>query len=393
MVVILGWISIYMIRMAPSSAMISIKNEFDLSYTEAGLMATAYFYTYFPAQFPSGWIGEKLGRRRVLSLSSMLWGLISLATAFINSFQQLIASRLATGLVQGLYFGNDRPTVAASTPKRMAGIGQGISFIGIGLGTVLGMYLGGIITSLMGWRWMFIIFAIPSFIVSILMFTMLRGAPSNENGSSISSFSELLRNRDFLLFCLAGIPCIYAFWVLATWAPTMFVEIGIGDLAISSLLASIIGMAAVPSLIFMGYLSDVLRGRGVSRKLMISADLAMLSVSLFLLGYAISVGAGIPAVISMYAVASLLYWGFVAPLYAMLQEMLPSRLHGTAFGLMNGIHFIGSLVSPWLTGLLKDLTGSFVWSLYIPASMIVFSSVAVASVSQAFILRNRAVKL
>jgi MFS family permease len=170
---IFGWTSIYMIRMALSSALVSIKQEFNLSYAEAGLLVTAYFYTYLPAQFPSGWIGDKLGRKLVLSLSSMLWGMLSIFTAFANNFHQLLVARMATGVVQGLYFGNDRPIVAAYAPKGSAGISQGISFIGIGLGTVLSIYLGGLITSLMGWRWVFILFAIPSFIVSIIMFILL----------------------------------------------------------------------------------------------------------------------------------------------------------------------------------------------------------------------------
>ncbi len=388
---ILGWISIYMIRMAPSSALASIKQEFNLSYAEAGLLVTAYFYTYLPAQFPSGWIGDKLGRRLVLSLSSMLWGILSIFTAFANNFHQLLVARMTTGLVQGLYFGNDRPIVAAYTPKGSAGISQGISFIGIGLGTVLGIYLGGLITSLMGWRWTFVFFAIPSFIVSIMMFALLKDTPSNGNGG-LNSFLELLKNRNFLLLCLAGIPCIYAFWVLATWAPTIFIEMGIGNVMISSLLASIIGIAAVPSLISMGYLSDALKRKGISRKLIVVLDIALMSVFLFLFGYALSTNSSLVSLIAFYTVISLLYWGFVAPLYALLQEMIPSRLHGTAFGLMNGIHFTGSLISPWLTGLLRDLTGNFVWSVYIPAVMLIFSSFAVALISPAFSFRERGSK-
>ncbi|MCL7397891.1 MAG: MFS transporter [Thaumarchaeota archaeon] len=388
LVMIFGWTSIYMIRMALSSALVSIKQEFNLSYAEAGLLVTAYFYTYLPAQFPSGWIGDKLGRKLVLSLSSMLWGMLSIFTAFANNFHQLLVARMATGVVQGLYFGNDRPIVAAYAPKGSAGISQGISFIGIGLGTVLSIYLGGLITSLMGWRWVFILFAIPSFIVSIIMFILLKNTPSNGN-SDLKSFLELLKNKNFLLMCLAGIPCIYAFWVLATWAPTIFIEMGIGDVMVSSLLASIIGIAAVPSLISMGYLSDTLKLKGISRKLIVVLDITLMSVFLFLFGYALSTNLSLISLIAFYTVISLLYWGFVAPLYALLQEIIPSRLHGTAFGLMNGIHFTGSLISPWLTGLLRDLTGNFVWSIYIPAVMLIFSSFAIALISPAFCFREK----
>jgi MFS family permease len=110
---------------------------------------------------------------------------------------------------------------------------------------------------------------------------------------------------------------------------------------------------------------------------------------LFLFGYALSTNLSLISLIAFYTVISLLYWGFVAPLYALLQEIIPSRLHGTAFGLMNGIHFTGSLISPWLTGLLRDLTGNFVWSIYIPAVMLIFSSFAIALISPAFYFREK----
>lgn len=385
----LGWASIFMIRMAPSPALMEIRNEFNLSYAEAGLITTAYFYAYLPTQFPSGWIGERLGRRFILSISSMLWGLLSILTAFVSNFQQLIASRVATGLVQGLYFGNDRPTVVASTPKKHAAIGQGISFMGIGIGIVLGIYVGGLIVSSLGWRWVFILFAIPSFFISVMMFTLLKDAPSNGNSEGMRAFYELLRNRDFMILCVAGIPCIYAFWVLATWAPTIFLEIGVGGLTTSSLFASIIGITAIPSLILMGHLSDVLKVRGIKRKLLVIIDITLLAISLFFFGYMLSAKVSPTLVVLTYIVSGLLYWGFIAPLYAMLQEMLPNRLHGTAFGMMNGIQFTGSLISPWLTGFIRDVTGSFAWGIYVSAIMLIFSVLLLLLISPAFIFKEK----
>jgi MFS-type transporter involved in bile tolerance (Atg22 family) len=68
-------------------------------------------------------------------------------------------------------------------------------------------------------------------------------------------------------------------------------------------------------------------------------------------------------------------WGVWSPLYALIPEMAPSTGQATTFGLANTIWFTGALLSPWLTGKLKDLTGSFAWGLYVAAALLLIGLV------------------
>ena len=133
---ILGWISNYMVRVALSPVLLPLMKEFSLSYAQAGLLASAVFYSYALMQFPAGYLGDRFGKKRILILCILGWGLSSLAMAAAASFAALVLVRFLTGLAQGTYFSNDRPIIAYYTPKEKAGIGQGISFMGLGSGYV-----------------------------------------------------------------------------------------------------------------------------------------------------------------------------------------------------------------------------------------------------------------
>lgn len=111
------WITNYMVRLAISPALVQIKTELNLSYAEAGILASAFFYAYTVMQAPAGFLGDRFGRKIIICLANIGWTLGSLLTAAASSFIQIFAFRLATGISEGALFSNDRPIAAAYTPK------------------------------------------------------------------------------------------------------------------------------------------------------------------------------------------------------------------------------------------------------------------------------------
>ena len=64
---------------------------------------------------------------------------------------------------------------------------------------------------------------------------------------------------------------------------------------------------------------------------------------------------------------SFCFWGTWAPVYALTAELAPRRAMGIAFGVLNGVAFIGALVAPYVTGWIKDWSGSFAGGCYVAA--------------------------
>ena len=166
-VLLLGWLSLYMVRVGMSPLLAPIMKEFHLSYSQAGLLSSVVFWAYTAMQLPSGFLGDRWGHRRFLLVGTFCWTILSLVTSLVGSFASLLAVRFFTGMAEGTYFGNDRPLVSHYTPTEKKATGQGISALGMGLGMGLGILCAGWIAQLWGWRWVFVLYAVPSLLVSV----------------------------------------------------------------------------------------------------------------------------------------------------------------------------------------------------------------------------------
>ena len=384
---VFGWVTNYMVRSSLSPLLIPILEEFKLTYAQAGILATAFFYAYTFMQLPAGHLGDRLGRKVVLILCTSWWGLMSLFTGLAHSFASLFIFRFLTGVGEGAYFSNDRPIISAYTPERKRGLGQGISFIGLGIGMFIGLSLAGWISDRWGWRSVFILYAFPSFLASFLIYRLINEPPRSEpkkSGERKVSYSLIFKNRDLWLLYLGGIPAIYALWVVGTWAPAMFKEMGVESLAQSSFYSSLLGISAIPGLSLTGFVSDRLAKKGKGRKGLIAIEFFLISLCMLALGYGLKVKINIYLFILFFFMAGFFIWGHWAAFYALLPDIVPYEILGTAYGLTNTIHFLGSLIAPWMTGWVKDVTTSFSWGLYLAAIFCILGGILILAVRPSF---------
>ena len=177
LVMVFGWVTNYMIRSGLSPVLIPIMDEFGISHAEAGILASAIFYSYTMMQLPAGHLGDRIGKKALVVLATLGWAVSSFLTGLARSFEWVFAFRFMTGMAQGSYFSNDRPIIAAYTPKEKMGIGQGISFTGLGIGMAFGVLLAGIIAQTLGWRWVFYHFAVPSVAAAVIITFVVRDPP------------------------------------------------------------------------------------------------------------------------------------------------------------------------------------------------------------------------
>jgi MFS family permease len=157
---------------------------------------------------------------------------------------------------------------------------------------------------------------------------------------------------------------VYLQFVLATWGPLFFSEVGVGDLGRSAFYASFQGVAAPFGLFTMGWLADRAEERGLSRKVVIALTILLAGASIGGMGGALQAKGSVALVAFFMIATSFFLWGTWGPSYALLAERFPPGILGSAFGLMNTICFVGAVVGPFLTGWIKDLTGSFAGGCY-----------------------------
>jgi len=391
-VMVFGWVANYMVRSGLSPVLIPIREEFGLTYAEAGLIGSALFYAYAGMLFPAGYIGDRLGRKIVLVICTFWWAVASCMTGLANSFSTLVLFRFLTGIGQGSYFSNDRPIISAYTPREKVGLGQGVSFIGLGTGMCLGYILAGFISALLGWRYVFFLFSIPSFVAAVLILKIIkepeyRGPRIDTTHRTEIRFSMVFKKRDLWMLYIGGIPAIYAVWMAGTWVPAMFKELGVESLAISSLLASLLGISSIPGLIITGYLSDRMVKRTLGRKGLIGIEFLLMGLFMFLMGWAVRQHWSALTAAFIIFCFGFFAWGCWAPFYALVADIVPEEVQGTCYGLTNSINFIGSLIAPPLTGWIKDVTSSFEWGCYLTVILILIGSIFILGVSPPFRLK------
>src|SRR5438093_12557782 len=106
---IFAWAANFVIRTGFSALLPSIIVELQLSYTRAGLLASAFFYAYVLMQIPSGLLGDRFGRRRILLLGLVGGALSAGLTGLAASFATLFLPPALTGAFPGPRFSHYRP--------------------------------------------------------------------------------------------------------------------------------------------------------------------------------------------------------------------------------------------------------------------------------------------
>jgi len=388
-----GWVSLYLVRMGIAPLLGMIMEEFHLSHAAAGSLFSAIFYSYSLMQLPSGYLGDRFGRRKILILGTGLWFVLSLVTSFVQSFAMLVVVRFLTGVAQGTYFGNDRPTIIAFTPKDKMGQGQGVSFMGLALGFFLSVFLAGAIAEhFHDWRWVFVFFSIPSMITSFLVYKYIREPemlPSSPGAASSGpDYRRAFLNRDLWIMYIIGFLILFAFWMIATWMPSIYREVGVTGIATSSLLSGTLGLTGIPGLFLSGLLSDRIAVSGYGRKAFIALIIFLLALLLLGLGYMLQSGGSSIAITVLFFLSGLIVFGVWAPYYALLSELAPQAIVGTTFGLANLIGFTSAWIAPYLTGWIKDTTGSFSGGLYLSGLLLVAGAILCLGIRPAFRLKG-----
>lgn len=142
-----------------------VRDEFDLTNTQAGTIASLFFLAYGIGQIPAAYLIRRFGVRRVLPVSLFL---TSLATAFhglVGSVLALKACRIALGAAEAPIVIGCITSVNNWFPQREKGTAAGL-FIAAGkLAPVIAPPIGAAIILTLGWQYVFLLFALPGLLL------------------------------------------------------------------------------------------------------------------------------------------------------------------------------------------------------------------------------------
>ncbi|HXY47141.1 MAG TPA: MFS transporter [Thermoplasmata archaeon] len=105
----------------------------------------------------AGRLGDVLGRGRVYNTGFAIFTIGSALCGLAPTAQILIAARAVQAIGGAVLFANAPAVITAAIPAVRRGRAFGFIVFGFSVGAILGILLGGVITTLIGWRYIFFI--------------------------------------------------------------------------------------------------------------------------------------------------------------------------------------------------------------------------------------------
>ena len=370
----LGWVVMYADRTILSPVMKTLQQEWGLTKAQLGLVSSWFFLAYAALQIPSGVLGDKLGRKLVLVPGIILFGLTTAWSGMVKTFGAFMGARVVTGIGEGVYYGPQYALSSEAIPPKARTVGTAIINSGMAFGTSLGLIISPWLAFdlNLGWRMPFYVMSLPTVAVALLVAFFIKervqgaGPTANQaktEGGGKASIGDLFRNRNLLAVYAMVFCSLYGFFAVLTWLPYYLQEArGMVGTQVG-VISSLVPWASIPGALFFGYLSDKM-GR---RKPLVFWLVPLATIALFATVYVQSY----PALI-----ASLVLYGLTGKLaldpvlVAFVADNAPKNGYSTAFGVYNFVGMSSSILAPYITGWLADVTGSLNSGFYLSGALL-----------------------
>lgn len=211
-------------RQVLSIVIIRIQEEFDMSDVEYGMINTSFLIGYGIMFTVAGRLIDTVGSKAGLAVSVGVWSIANCLHGVVNSFHQLLGSRLLLGLGEGGCFPGAAKTVNEWFNVKQRGLANGVAIGGAAIGAVVSPPLTIYLSATYGWRWSFVIPGLVG-VIWVIVWLMLPKPPKAEVSSGAQSvpakatpFLSILKNRNALVFIVIRFmldPVVYfiMFWV------------------------------------------------------------------------------------------------------------------------------------------------------------------------------------
>ena len=316
----------------------------SLNSAAQGWIASAAMLGLVIGAFGGGYLAERLGRRRVLAASVVLFGIFSIATAYAAQGYLLFMVRLFAGVG----FGGAMPTVLATAselgPQRRRALIVTTMFCGLPVGAAVVAILARSLEQ--DWQPIFIIGGLPPLVLAPLTLLLIPGGRIPNSGRLVGPLQDLLgegRGVGTLLIWITFAVTLMVVYLMLNWLPTLVITKGLSP-ADGATAAFAFNLASIAGALVLATIVDRLGFRWplCVAYLLLAAVIALMAAS-----------NRAEIVLALSGLAGFLTVGPQCALYALIPGVYPSHARVLGVGAAVGMGRFGSIVGPLVAGQLR----------------------------------------
>jgi MFS transporter, AAHS family, 3-hydroxyphenylpropionic acid transporter len=355
--------------------------EFSLAVAQMGWAFSAGAIGLLPGAALGGRLADRFGRKRVLMASVALFGLFSLATTQVWSFESLLAARLLTGIGLGAAMPNLIALCSEAAGSRGRSTAVGAMYCGMPFGAAIAAVIGMLSVGAASWRHVFYVGGFGPIVMLPLLAIFLHESQQFvevSSGSATPGVTQALwregRTRTTLALWVSYLGTLVVLYFLMNWLPSMVLARGLTHVQ--------------ANLVIMMF--NIGGGIGA---VTIAAIMDRFGRRLTVVGMYVGIAAALAVLASAGSAASMAVGGLLcgfflvggqSVLYALAGHAYPTEVRGTGVGAAVAVGRLGSFLGPLVAGQLLALGQSP--SMLVTASipLVVVAALAALTVVGAF---------
>jgi MFS transporter, AAHS family, 4-hydroxybenzoate transporter len=328
-----------------------------------------------------GPLADRIGRKRIIVLSTLAFGVGTLVTSLVNDVSVLLAIRFLTGLGLGGAMPNTVALTSEFSPHRRRATMVMVMFVGFSIGAALGGLLAAALIPQFGWRSVFVVGGVaPLVLVPVLTWRLPESvrylALSGHSNARVAGLLALVNPKAAFAAgvrfvvnepALKGIPVQHLFkggrtvstlllWVvffmslldiyfMSNWLPTVLNDLG-ASISTAAVIGSMFQVGGVVGTFALGSVIDRFSFRALA---------LVYFIAVFAVGAIGQLGHSAILVTSAIFVAGFCVVGGQIAANALAAGFYPTSVRATGVGWALGIGRIGSIVGPLVGGVLLSL--------------------------------------
>lgn len=234
----------YLDRVCLSAAAPAIRHDLGLSNMQMGYVFSMFALAYGIFEIPMGWLGDRLGQRKMLTRIVACWSAFTVLTGMAGGYLTMLSVRFAFGAAEAGGFPAMARCLARWFNTADRARATGTMWMGTRLGAAIGIPLAAVLIGWFGWRVTFAICGAAGGCWCVFFWRWYRDDPaqhpamdasdltylyqdtdlSRARGDSDTPWKRLLTSVNLWSFFWMYFATSYGFWFLLTWLPSYLIQ-------------------------------------------------------------------------------------------------------------------------------------------------------------------------